>query len=561
MPRSTGWVTGAGYPSSGVERAETPAFSLDAPYRVRVRARMQGVVGLLALALTVPANVAVAAPAHTTDAVSVLSGRIVDSSGRPLAGVSISVGGTGVSGTDTSDESGLFEVSTPVGVYVLRVDTPSPSPPGQAALSFSTPMSAPSSDRDLGDLRLPDIPTTRLRLVDSTDVPVFGAWVGSTHDIDLMEPELAWNGAGVELAPGLPVTRATYRLSVTSGSGGDVSMPMPMPRRRDGGLLALPVAYQHSEVESGGATTTTSGALLQSDGAFLLRMDQLHRPVPAAPTDVRAEALDGVVRLTWVRPADTGAPVTIDSYVVTAQDSGERVRVNGDVLWARVVAANGVPRSYTVRARSPFGLGPESVASLPVTPSPTTVAVLSGPKEGQVVLESAVWRLAPSRQTLSPLCRGDRLSLRVSCPSFERVRVSGLVGGDNQVFVDGWTTSGTPVGWARTVVSPTPMSSSTRRRGWRSTDESIVGRRGARLDVVGDASRRFHLFARTGRGQGVIQLVSSGRVLFRIDLGRRRTADLGHVAVRVPGDASRQRIRVRVVSTDPVELHSYAFAR
>ncbi|MEW6474047.1 MAG: fibronectin type III domain-containing protein [Actinomycetota bacterium] len=88
---------------------------------------------------------------------------------------------------------------------------------------------------------------------------------------------------------------------------------------------------------------------------------------PAAVEDVRATPADRAVTVTWKAPLeDGGSPIT--AYEVTASPGGATYRVAGNQRSVAVAGlVNGVPYTFSVRARNAVGFGP-ATATPPSTP-------------------------------------------------------------------------------------------------------------------------------------------------------------------------------------------------
>jgi hypothetical protein len=123
--------------------------------------------------------------------------------------------------------------------------------------------------------------------------------------------------------------------------------------------------------------------------------------VPDAPTGVSASAGAGSATISWMAPAsDGGSPIT--GYTVTATPGGAQVQTSGATTTLFPGLTDGMPYTFTVHATNANGDGPESVASIAVTPAatpgaPTGVTAVAG--------------------TSAPRCRGRRRSTMAEVPS------------------------------------------------------------------------------------------------------------------------------------------------
>ena len=106
---------------------------------------------------------------------------------------------------------------------------------------------------------------------------------------------------------------------------------------------------------------------------------------PGAPTDVRGEAGDGRVSVSWVPPVSSGS-FAITSYQVTASPGGGGCLVTAPTLACDVTGlTNGTAYTFEVRALNGAGWGPWSQESDPVTPrAPETVSILISGSRGDV---------------------------------------------------------------------------------------------------------------------------------------------------------------------------------
>lgn len=124
-----------------------------------------------------------------------------------------------------------------------------------------------------------------------------------------------------------------------------------------------------------------------------------HRPVavtyqvvaaPAAVTAVTATPLDRSAQVSWA--PDSGA---VTSYTVTTVQTGAQLTVPGTQTTATILGLEvGVPYTFVVRATNAAGTGPDSAASVAVTPVavPPRTSLTAGPRNGAFVTSGrAVW--------------------------------------------------------------------------------------------------------------------------------------------------------------------------
>nr|AYM53759.1 FG-GAP repeat/fibronectin type III domain protein [Archangium gephyra] len=125
--------------------------------------------------------------------------------------------------------------------------------------------------------------------------------------------------------------------------------------------------------------------------------------IPGAPPQPSVVRGDGQVRVSWTEPDSDGhSPLT--GYLVTAHPQG--VRVTADASARSVVVSglsNGESSTFTVRALNAVGQGPDSLASVPVTPA----AVPSAPAsvEATVTIRRASVTWSPPANTGGVLVR------------------------------------------------------------------------------------------------------------------------------------------------------------
>jgi len=505
-------------------------------------------------AVLITAMASVALPAGAVNSEPTVVGRVLGPDGLPVEGVQVSFGG--VLGRVVTQADGSFRLPVTGAAHHLWLQPATvPIPAGRPYVSYAAPLTTSSGTTDVGALVLPDFPDTRLRVVDAAGAPVAGAAVGR-RQINLVNPDLGWAGAGVPLGQGLPLTAVRYSLGAMTDSSGQLSAGMPL--RSGGGIVDLAVDPPHGQLAERGST---ADARPQPDGSYLLVLHDRVRPGPPAPTDVRAEADGPAVRVSWQPPPrqDPAVPV---SYEVTDLHSGITV----DARTERSLILRDVPakpsRSYVVRARTIYGRGPASEPSNPVLATATVIRALSGPAEGALVRGTATWRLGSNRPLSEVECYRAPYEVTVTECSDERVTARKLEGGDTTVTVWARSPLGLLIEWTRTVVAPSTMESHARAVGWTHPGRILTTkRRGAWVEIYGSPKRRLHLFARTGPGQGVIEVRNADRVVRRIDLAARPHARSTHFVMRFPV-SSKRRTRIEVVSERRrVVLRAFAHAR
>ncbi|WP_433444954.1 fibronectin type III domain-containing protein [Nonomuraea sp. CA-141351] len=118
--------------------------------------------------------------------------------------------------------------------------------------------------------------------------------------------------------------------------------------------------------------------------------------VPSAPTGVTATAGDSSATVSWIAPADGGAPIT--GYTVTASPGGAKATTTGATTATVTGLTNGTAYTFTVTATNAVGTSAASASSAPVTPRPAVsppgppLGVTASPGDGSAVV---TWR-APS---------------------------------------------------------------------------------------------------------------------------------------------------------------------
>jgi hypothetical protein len=132
--------------------------------------------------------------------------------------------------------------------------------------------------------------------------------------------------------------------------------------------------------------------------------------LPGEPTEVVAEAADGSAVVSWTPPVITGGRL-VTSYVVTPSIGSPTV-VDGTVTEAVVTGlTNEVPVTFTVRAVTSVGEGPDSLPSNEVTPS-ANLGLASDDFNSRTLRSD--WTIVDPQGDTQVLTTGNELVLRVA---------------------------------------------------------------------------------------------------------------------------------------------------
>lgn len=112
------------------------------------------------------------------------------------------------------------------------------------------------------------------------------------------------------------------------------------------------------------AAATVAGLVLA--GGVAVAPAQAAAGHPAAPAQPTATAGDSSATLRWTAPADNGSPIT--GYVITANPTGQQVRIPADTSYTVGGLTNGTAYTFQVAATNANGTSAKSPASDPVTP-------------------------------------------------------------------------------------------------------------------------------------------------------------------------------------------------
>jgi hypothetical protein len=136
------------------------------------------------------------------------------------------------------------------------------------------------------------------------------------------------------------------------------------------------------------------GTLSTTGASISVAPGQAKGTVPSAPTTVKAQAMDGRVKVTWAAPASDGGS-SITSYVVRRADGAEVKTVASS---ARSVEfgglTNGQSYGFTIRARNPSGVSAYvATAGTPVVMPPSIT--FTAPASNASVAGTVLMKTAP----------------------------------------------------------------------------------------------------------------------------------------------------------------------
>ena len=337
---------------------------------------------VIALGLLLFAALLVAPPAAAALAETAVAGVVVDASGAPRPGVTVTEDRYGMGPTTTTGPTGAFVLPVAAGTKSLQLFVSEAGAPTvwDGIRLISAPFTvAISQTRNLGTLRLPPMTRKTVRVVDVNGDPVPDATISMHSTYQGPAPwadpspwfndQIAIAGQRMEIqgrttGPDGGVDVLTLETSEVAAADGYAA----------GGMPRATVLFQNADTKVQLLTYTTDpSSTVVSGDQLVVTFAQLVAsppPTPAAPVAVRA---DQSASVSWPRALGNGWRVT--DYTLTSSPGGktcdEQPVYTDPVSWRCTVngLTNGTQYNFTLTATSHVGTSPASEPSTTITPA------------------------------------------------------------------------------------------------------------------------------------------------------------------------------------------------
>ena len=297
-----------------------------------------------------------------------ISGHVTNSSGDPLANVSVSAQTlpccSGPSGFASTDAAGNYKINgLPTGNYQVQF---TPSFGGSSGLlgEYYNNTTTAAQANPVAVVAGADTPAINASLeqggsisghvTNSNGDPLAGVNV-SAQTVPCCGGPIGPGGVLTDAAGNYTIiglATGSYQVQFTAPSG--IGLVSEYYDNKTTAAQATPVAVV------AGADTGVINAELTSNGPPV---------VPGAPTAVTGVIGNGTVAVSWLAPLDNGGS-TVTGYTVTSNPGVGTCTTTGALSCTVSGLTNGTAYTFTVFATNAIGDGPPSAPSAPVTPLP-----------------------------------------------------------------------------------------------------------------------------------------------------------------------------------------------